>query len=207
MARKSKSAALDVSGPDPLYKQVGDRILPPALWQAMCRAPRLALDAPLPERAAYLARAYADVVADPARLLATLDRLRPYQPADRIAEWQALAGAGAHEALAAALMEHHYDPRYRKHRARVTVPVTDLRAPDLGPTGLDALAATIAAELFTARSRLRTAGRDSVVNVLDAERQLNDARSRAAAARYDALIQSYRLLFEMGVLNLDAYTG
>jgi GntR family transcriptional regulator len=27
MARKSKSAALDVSGPDPLYKQVGDRIL------------------------------------------------------------------------------------------------------------------------------------------------------------------------------------
>jgi len=27
MARKPKSAALDVSGPDPLYKQVGDRIL------------------------------------------------------------------------------------------------------------------------------------------------------------------------------------
>jgi tRNA 2-selenouridine synthase len=142
-------AALDPARPVVIEAEsakVGDRILPPALWQAMCRAPRLALDAPLPERAAYLARAYADVVADPARLLATLDRLRPYQPADRIAEWQALAGAGAHEALAAALMEHHYDPRYRKHRARVTVPVTDLPAPDLGPTGLDALAATIAAE-------------------------------------------------------------
>ncbi|MDP2086944.1 MAG: tRNA 2-selenouridine(34) synthase MnmH [Gemmobacter sp.] len=142
-------AALDPARPVVIEAEsakVGDRILPPALWQAMCRAPRLALDAPLPERAAYLARAYADVVADPARLLATLDRLRPYQPADRIAEWQALAGAGAHEALAAALMEHHYDPRYRKHRARVTVPVTDLHAPDLGPTGLDALAATIAAE-------------------------------------------------------------
>lgn len=68
-------------------------------------------------------------------------------------------------------------------------------------------AAAIAAELFTARSRLRTAGRDSVVNVLDAERQLNDARSRAAAARYDALVQSFRLLFEMGVLGLDAYEG
>ncbi|MEC9345582.1 MAG: TolC family protein [Pseudomonadota bacterium] len=68
-------------------------------------------------------------------------------------------------------------------------------------------AASIAAELFTARSKLRTAGRDSVVNLLDAERQLNDARSRAAAARYDALVQAYRLLFEMGVLNLEAYEG
>lgn len=67
-------------------------------------------------------------------------------------------------------------------------------------------AAAIASELFVARSRLRGAGRDSVVNVLDAEREVNAARSRAAAARYDSLIQTFRLLFEVGDLNLDAYT-
>lgn len=66
-------------------------------------------------------------------------------------------------------------------------------------------AAAIASELFVARTRLRSAGRDSVVNVLDAEREVNAARSRAAAARYDALTQTFRLLFEVGDLNLNAY--
>jgi len=142
-------AALDPARPVVIEAEsakVGDRALPPALWRAMTRAPRIALEAPLPERAAYLARAYADVAADPARLVATLDRLRPYQPAERIADWQALALAGAFAPLAAALMEHHYDPRYRKHRARVAVPVTPLAAPDLGTAALPALAAAIAAE-------------------------------------------------------------
>ncbi|MDF1720698.1 MAG: TolC family protein [Minwuia sp.] len=67
-------------------------------------------------------------------------------------------------------------------------------------------AAAIASELFVARTRLRGAGRDSVVNVLDAEREVNAARSRAAAARYDSLIQTFRLLFEIGDLGLDAYS-
>lgn len=66
-------------------------------------------------------------------------------------------------------------------------------------------AATIAVELFQARSRLRTAGRESVVNLLNAEAELNAARSRAVAAYYDALIQSFRLLFEVGGLTLEAY--
>ncbi|MFN3294479.1 MAG: tRNA 2-selenouridine(34) synthase MnmH [Gemmobacter sp.] len=142
-------AALDPTRPGVVEAEsarVGDRMLPPALWHAMTRAPRIELTAPLPERAAYLARAYGDVAADTGRLLATLDRLRPYHPADRIAEWQALAEACAFEPLAAALMQHHYDPRYRKHRARVAVPVTPLPAPSLAPDALPALAAAIAAE-------------------------------------------------------------
>lgn len=66
-------------------------------------------------------------------------------------------------------------------------------------------AAAIASELFTARRKLRTAGRESVVNVLDAEAELNAARSRATAARYDALVQVFRVLFETGRLDLAAY--
>lgn len=66
-------------------------------------------------------------------------------------------------------------------------------------------AATISIELFTARRKLRRAGRESVVNLLNAEAELNAARSRAVAAYYDALTQSFTLLFEMGGLNLEAY--
>lgn len=66
-------------------------------------------------------------------------------------------------------------------------------------------AASIAAELYRARQRLRQAGRESVINVLDAERELNAARSREVAARYDAVVQAYRLLFEIGILELAVY--
>jgi tRNA 2-selenouridine synthase len=140
-------AALDPARPVVLEAEsakVGNLTLPHALWQAMTRAPRIALNVPVAERAAYLARAYADVTTDPARLMETLDRLRPYHAADRIADWQAMAGAGAFADLAGALMEHHYDPRYRKHRARMAVPVTDLAATSLAPQDLPALAARIA---------------------------------------------------------------
>lgn len=143
-------AALDPARPVVIEAEsakVGNCALPPALWQTMCRAPRLSIDAALDERAAYLARAYGDLAADPARLVATLDRLRPYQPAERIADWQAMAAAGALTDLAAGLMQHHYDPRYRKHRARMAVPVTDLTADALTPDALPALATRVAAEV------------------------------------------------------------
>jgi len=66
-------------------------------------------------------------------------------------------------------------------------------------------AATIALELFNARQRLRTAGRESVVNLLNAQAEVNGARSRWVAAYYEALGQSFTLLFEVGELSLDAY--
>lgn len=66
-------------------------------------------------------------------------------------------------------------------------------------------AANIAVELFTARRKLRRAGRESVVNLLNAEAELNAARSRAVAAHYDAVSQSFALLFEVGILSTAAY--
>lgn len=140
-------AALDPARPVVIEAEsakVGDCALPPALWRVMARAPRIVIEAPLAERAAYLARAYADVADDTARMLATLDRLRPYQPAERIAEWQALAAAGARADLARELMDHHYDPRYRKHRARIGVPLTTLQAHSLSAAALPGLAGQVA---------------------------------------------------------------
>lgn len=98
--------------------KIGNLRLPGPLWAAICAAPRIALQAPIAARAHYLARAYSDLGQDRARLIATIEHLRPYHSAERIAFWQALAGAGDLTALAAQLVEFHYDPRYRSHRAR-----------------------------------------------------------------------------------------
>ena len=46
--------------------KIGDCRLPPELWKAMVAAPRVAIAAPLAARAGYLARAYADLIADAA---------------------------------------------------------------------------------------------------------------------------------------------
>jgi tRNA 2-selenouridine synthase len=96
--------------------KVGDCRLPPQLWKAMRAALRIEIAAPLAARADYLCRAYADMIADPARLTDVIDRLRPAHAATVIAQWQALAASGTHFALAEALMDGHYDPRYLKSR-------------------------------------------------------------------------------------------
>jgi tRNA 2-selenouridine synthase len=113
----------------------------------MTEAPRLVVEVPLAARAAFLARAYADVTADPAALAARIDSLRALQPAEVIARWQGLAAAGAHEALAAELMALHYDPRYAKSRERRAGAVLDRIAPALDEAGLDAAGAWLAARL------------------------------------------------------------
>lgn len=97
--------------------KVGELLIPPALWKAMQTAPRVVLTAPLQARAAYTARAYADVTRDAARLTDTLTALRPYHSAKQIEAWQELAAQGVFQALAAELIALHYDPRYQKKAA------------------------------------------------------------------------------------------
>ena len=115
-------ARLDPSRPvvvEAESSKIGNLRLPAQLWKAMKEAPRVALSAPPMARARYLTRTYGDLIADPQRLSAIIDQLRPAHAAEVIAGWQAMAGAGDHTGLAASLMERHYDPRYMKHRARV----------------------------------------------------------------------------------------
>ncbi|MEZ5685293.1 MAG: tRNA 2-selenouridine(34) synthase MnmH [Paracoccaceae bacterium] len=143
--------ALAIAGLDPARPvlieaesaKVGECRVPPAVWRAICAAPRLEIVAPLAERASYLTRAYADLLGDPERIVSILARLAPMHAAKRIAAWQAAARAGEFAALAEALMAEHYDPRYAKHRARMQVPVTEITTPSLAPEALPALAATV----------------------------------------------------------------
>lgn len=125
--------------------KIGNLNLPPAIWDAMKAAPRVVIEAPLAARAEYLARRYADVTADPARLIATIRALQPLHPAERIEDWLALAAEGQHATLAEGLMRDHYDPRYAKQRARFAdLPHCSVALDGLSPNDLAAAAPAIA---------------------------------------------------------------
>lgn len=134
--------------------KVGDLIVPPQLWAAMCAAPRVAVAAPLAARAAFFTEAYADLVADPARFSARIDQLKRLHGADRIADWQSLVLAGAFAEVAAGLMDRHYDPRYAKSAARHADAVTDtIMLSALDPDALDAALPDLQAALDAAAAR------------------------------------------------------
>jgi tRNA 2-selenouridine synthase len=143
-------AALDLSQPvviEAESSKIGNCRLPPEIWKAMVAAPRVAIVAPRAARAEYLAGAYADLTADADRLVATVSLLKPLHAAEVIEGWLALAASGDHVALADSLMERHYDLRYGKHRARMSVPVAEVQAGRLAPEDLPGLAAAVAASV------------------------------------------------------------
>lgn len=142
-------AGLDPSRPvvvEAESSKVGQLVVPPQLWAAMRAAPRLEIVAPLAARARFLAVAYKDIVEDKARLLKTLGKLRTYHAAGTIEHWCKLAENSEMEALAAALMAEHYDPRYGKARAD-KAEVTTLPVSGLATEDINAVAAQIAARL------------------------------------------------------------
>ncbi|GHD98845.1 tRNA 2-selenouridine synthase [Defluviimonas sp. 20V17] len=148
-------AALDPTRPvvvEAESSKVGDLRLPPKLWRAMCDAPRIHVAAPLEARAAFLARAYADLTADREALHRVIDKLRPMQPAESIEHWHGLADTGRFQTLAAELMRQHYDPRYDKQRARTAGDqARTVTTEDLGEAALPGLAARIEALIQCSR--------------------------------------------------------
>ena len=144
-------AQLDPSKPvviEAESSKVGDCRLPPELWKAMKAAPRVAIAAPRAARADYLTRAYADMVADPDRLLGVINQLRRAHSAELIEVWSGMAVNADYTALADGLMEHHYDPRYASHRSRTEVPLVEVEALSLAATDLPELADRVAAAVM-----------------------------------------------------------
>ncbi len=128
--------------------RIGERVLPPSLWAAMTAAPAVELSAPIQARVARIVADYADIAADPAALDAALTRLPRHHAKTEIAAWRAMAARGEIAALAAALIEAHYDPAYRRSAAARERPaVQRLDLPDLSPAALDAAAARLAKSL------------------------------------------------------------
>ena len=139
-------AALDPARPvliEAESPKVGQVALPPSLLKAMRAAPRIVIDAPLAERAAYLVRAYGDIAQDRDRLDTVLLKLKTMQSGERITHWQSLAREGQLEALAGELMALHYDPRYEKMRSRHGGGALVLKVGHLGEAGLNGLASRV----------------------------------------------------------------
>ncbi|WP_116133683.1 tRNA 2-selenouridine(34) synthase MnmH [Tropicimonas sp. IMCC34043] len=115
--------------------KVGDLLVPPAVWAAMCAAPRVQLSASVEDRARYLARTYADISADREGLKQILSLLIRLQGHARVEHWQSLVDQGAFETLALELITEHYDSRYAKSRDTHVTPSRVLPL-SLDPDGL-----------------------------------------------------------------------
>lgn len=124
--------------------KIGARIIPPSLWSAMKTADRIAVHAPISERAAYLVRAYDDVLSDGPRLKVLLDNLREYRGHAVVDAWFNRIDSGDKLGLTRALMEQHYDPSYDKSRRAMNAPVrAQIEAGQLDNAGLNELAGRI----------------------------------------------------------------
>lgn len=122
--------------------KIGDRMVPPALWNRLAEAPRIELSAARADRARYLVAAYADIASNRAALQDIFLRLPVKPSAERLAAWRALADSGAFAELAEAIMALHYDPAYDRSRKRHARPL--LGALDLVPDDPESLAAAAA---------------------------------------------------------------
>jgi tRNA 2-selenouridine synthase len=121
--------------------KVGNRTLPPALWQAMQEAPRIELAAPLAARADYLVRTYPEIIADRTLLTSVLSKLAVYPGRKRLAAWRELADAGQFHALVSEVVERHYDPSYARSSGRDDrKKLTTIELRSLDDTDLDAAA-------------------------------------------------------------------
>jgi adhesin transport system outer membrane protein len=65
-------------------------------------------------------------------------------------------------------------------------------------------AAKIASEVMAFRKRLRDSGKETAINVLDAEVEYYSVLSNMINAEYDSKIAFYRLMYAMGKLTPDS---
>jgi len=126
--------------------QIGRLVLPRRLWRSMRAARHVTVKAGIEARADHILAAYADMIADEGRIIAALERLKPFHAKTRIAEWRAQAAAGDWRALAISLMREHYDPLYaRSMTSRAAAPLAEIGLDDLSPASVDKVARNIEA--------------------------------------------------------------
>ncbi|SEP54842.1 tRNA 2-selenouridine(34) synthase MnmH [Thalassovita taeanensis] len=118
--------------------KIGRLIVPPSLWQAMLKADHLRVEAPIAVRAAYLVQAYGDILSDAEALCARLAPLARYHGHAQVEAWQALARQGEFAALAADLVQVHYDPGYLRSSRRANAPLAVLELAALDDAALAA---------------------------------------------------------------------
>ncbi len=128
------------------------------------------------------------------------------------ATWNLFNGFATQASVAQAAYEYRASQDNQEIVRRKVVEATQLAWDELD-TARERVAllqngVAIATEVFDARHKLREAGRETVINVLDAENELYNARIALTIAEGDQMIAAFRVLqgmgrLDRGELNLD----
>ena len=122
------------------------------------------------------------------------------------ANWDLFSGLTARANIAQAAFNYSASRDNYDFAVRKTVETVRLAWQAL-KTGRDRLfllenAVNIASEVFESRKKLRSAGKETVINVLDAESEIANARINFASAFFDVRTAVFQLLLAMGRLNV-----
>ncbi|MBC9071812.1 tRNA 2-selenouridine(34) synthase MnmH [Thauera sp. CAU 1555] len=129
-------------------RKIGSVHVPEALITKVRTSPCVTIEASRAARLDFLLRDYAWLGDDPARLQASLARLKGLQSNETLARWHDWAGAGALAELFAELIDLHYDPLYRRSQGQNYTRLDaarHLETDRLDDAGIDELAAAILA--------------------------------------------------------------
>jgi adhesin transport system outer membrane protein len=128
------------------------------------------------------------------------------------ATWNLFSGFATQASVAEAAYEYRASQDNQEIVRRKVIEATQLAWDELQTARerVDLLenGVAIATEVFEARHKLREAGRETVINVLDAENELYNARIALTIAEGDQMIAAFRVLqgmgrLDRGELNLD----
>ncbi len=125
--------------------------------------------------------------------------------------WNLFAGLGtmnraAQTSYEKAAREDDLVQAKRKTEEQVRIAWSNLKTAEARVDLLDN-AVNIAGEVFENRKKLRESGKETVINVLDAENEVFNARINYTSALYDARIAAYEVLRSMGRLELSTLKG
>lgn len=121
------------------------------------------------------------------------------------ASWDLFSGLSTPASLAQAKFQYRasQDEQDRIRRSVIEQTKLSWQALITAKLRLDLLenAINIASEVFESRKRLREAGKEDVINVLDAENEVNSAQLGFTSASYDEHMAVYQLLLSIGRLT------
>lgn len=121
------------------------------------------------------------------------------------ASWDLFSGLSTPASLTQAKFEYRarQDEQERIRRQVIAQTKLSWQALITAKERLDLLenAVNITSEVFTSRKKLREAGKENVINVLDAENEVNSAQINFTSASYDERVAVYQLLLAIGRLT------
>ncbi|MFP6873929.1 MAG: tRNA 2-selenouridine(34) synthase MnmH [Verrucomicrobiales bacterium] len=121
--------------------RIGCLQIPDTLWSLMKEAPVIEISVPRQARAAYLLNAYPHFTANANLLREKLEPVKRLQPRAVFAQWEESISCGDFLEFVQSMLEHHYDPAYRRSREKTYMASqAELTMDRVSRSALDALA-------------------------------------------------------------------